>query len=121
MPKRSSAECLNDYRPVALTTIAVKCFEKLVLAHIKTIIPPDLDRHQFAYRVYRSTEDAITTALHVVLTHLGKPYVRLLFVDFSSVFNTVILYKLINKLNILGSTPLCVTGSWTFSQADLSR
>ena len=38
----------------------------------------------------RSTEDAVSLALHTALTHLQHPntYVRILFVDFSSAFNT---------------------------------
>ncbi|KAI4889068.1 hypothetical protein NFI96_002040 [Prochilodus magdalenae] len=45
VPKKSVVKCLNDYRPVALTPIVMKCFERLVLSHIKAIIPPDLDQH----------------------------------------------------------------------------
>lgn len=33
MPKQSKINSLNDYRPVALTSIVVKCFERLVLKH----------------------------------------------------------------------------------------
>jgi hypothetical protein len=53
VPKNTKVTCLNDYRPVALTSIAMKCFEKLVMAHIKTIIPETLDPLQFAYSPYR--------------------------------------------------------------------
>ncbi|KAI3369607.1 hypothetical protein L3Q82_025325, partial [Scortum barcoo] len=88
----------------------MKCFERLVLlAHLKTCLPPTLDPHQFAYRSNRSTEDAVSTALHCVLSHLENKntYARMLFVDFSSAFNTVIPSKLITKLGDLGiSTPL---------------
>ena len=38
VPKNTEATCLNDYRPVVLTSIAMKCFERLVMAHINTII-----------------------------------------------------------------------------------
>lgn len=38
VPKKSTESCLNDYRPVALTPIITKCFERLVLSHIKTAI-----------------------------------------------------------------------------------
>ncbi|TWW73566.1 hypothetical protein D4764_15G0009600 [Takifugu flavidus] len=38
VPKHSKLMCLNDYRPVALTSIIMKCFEGLVLAHLKLII-----------------------------------------------------------------------------------
>ncbi|KAI3371624.1 hypothetical protein L3Q82_024192, partial [Scortum barcoo] len=70
----------------------------------KIIIPAGLDQYQFAYRENRSTEDAVSIALHTALTHLQLPntYVRMLFVDFSSAFNTVIPDKLVLKLHNLG-------------------
>ncbi|KAI4891767.1 hypothetical protein NFI96_002517 [Prochilodus magdalenae] len=104
VPKKSSVSCLNDYRPVALTPIIMKCFERLVMRHIKTLLPPSLDPLQFAYRPNRSTDDAISTTLHLALTHLDNrdTYVRMLFIDFSSAFNTIIPQHLIGKLNLLG-------------------
>ncbi|KAI3359381.1 hypothetical protein L3Q82_002885 [Scortum barcoo] len=91
VPKNSKPSSLNDYRPVALTPIITKCFERLVLAHLKSCLPPTLDPHQFAYRQNRSTEDAVSIALHSVLSHLDNKNTyaaRLLFIDFSSAFNT---------------------------------
>ncbi|KAI4882104.1 hypothetical protein NFI96_000101 [Prochilodus magdalenae] len=104
VPKHPTASVLNDFRPVALTPIISKCFERLVLSHLKSCLPATLDPHQFAYRGNRSTEDAISTALHTALTHLDcqNSYVRMLFIDFSAAFNTVIPSKLISKLNHLG-------------------
>ncbi|KAI4885370.1 hypothetical protein NFI96_008195 [Prochilodus magdalenae] len=104
VPKKSSVSCLNDYRPIALTPIIMKCFERLVLRHIKTLLPPSLDPLQFAYRPNHSTDDAISTTLHLALTHLDNrdTYVRMLFIDFSSAFNTIIPQHLIGKLNLLG-------------------
>ncbi|KAI3360591.1 hypothetical protein L3Q82_002453 [Scortum barcoo] len=104
VPKKSAVTCLNDYRPVALTPVIMKCFERIVLKHIKDIIPAGLNQYQFAYRENRSTEDAVSITLHTALTHLQLPntYVRMLFVDFSSAFNTVIPDKLILKLHNLG-------------------
>jgi hypothetical protein len=82
----------------------IKCFERLVMAHINTIIPETLDPLQFAYRPKRSTDDAISIALHTALSHLNKrnTYVRMLFIDYSSAFNTIVPSKLINKLRTLG-------------------
>ncbi|KAF7642598.1 hypothetical protein LDENG_00255210 [Lucifuga dentata] len=82
----------------------MKCFEKLGLRHIKATLPPTLDQHQFAYRANRSTEDAINIALHTALSHLEHPgiYVRLLFLDFSSAFNTIIPSRMETKLLSLG-------------------
>ena len=41
VPKKAKITCLNDYRPVALTSVAMKYFERLVMAHINTIMPTD--------------------------------------------------------------------------------
>ena len=95
---------------MALTPIMMKCFERLVMKNIKEALPASLDPLQFAYRSNRSTDDTITQALHAVLTHLDKPgtYARMLFIDFSSAFNTIIPQQLIEKLLQLGlDTSLC--------------
>ncbi len=108
VPKKSPVSCLNDYRPIALTPIMMKCFERLVMQKIKNSLPNTLD--QFAYRPNRSTDDAISSTLHLALTHLENKdsYVRMLFIDFSSAFNTIIPQQLINKLNLLGlNNSLC--------------
>ncbi len=78
--------------------------------HIKSRLPNTLDPFQFAYHPNRSTDDAISTTLHLALTHLEQKdsYVRMLFIDFSSAFNTIIPQQLIHKLNLLGlNTSLC--------------
>ncbi|KAK3522299.1 hypothetical protein QTP86_001899 [Hemibagrus guttatus] len=43
VPKKSPVFCLSDYRPVALTPIVMKCFERLFMRHIKNLLPPSLD------------------------------------------------------------------------------
>ena len=100
--KKTAVSSLNDYHPVALTLIITKCFEI-------SSLPPALDSHQFAYRANRSTEDAIATALHPSLSHLEHQvrYARP-FVDFSSVFNTILPHRLVPKLTALGlSSSIC--------------
>ncbi|KAK3523195.1 hypothetical protein QTP86_021749, partial [Hemibagrus guttatus] len=47
--KKSTVSCLINYHPFALTPIMMKCFERLVMRHIKTQLPPSLDPLQFAY------------------------------------------------------------------------
>ncbi len=39
IPKKNKITCLNDWRPVALTPIFSKCFEKLVREHICSVLP----------------------------------------------------------------------------------
>ena len=104
VPKKSKVTCLNDYRPVALTPVVMKCFERLIMAQINSYLDKNLDPLQFAYRHNRSTVDAISLALHSALDHLDNKnsYVRLLFIDYSSAFNTIIPSKLVTKLAELG-------------------
>ncbi|KAK3512236.1 hypothetical protein QTP70_001090 [Hemibagrus guttatus] len=103
IPKKPKITGLNDYRPVALTSVVMKSFERLVLAYLKNITGPLLDPLQFAYRANRSVDDAVNMGLHFNLQHLDKSgtYVRLLFVDFSSAFNTIIPTLLQTKLTQL--------------------
>ncbi|KAK3512114.1 hypothetical protein QTP70_031148, partial [Hemibagrus guttatus] len=104
LPKKSHMFSLSDYRPVALTPVVMKCFEKLVWSHITSLLPASFNSHQFAYRGNRSTEDAVATAFHAALSHLEKQgsYVRMLFVDYSSAFNTILSHILVGKLEDLG-------------------
>ncbi len=70
-----------------------------------------MDPLQVAYRPNRSTDDAISQVLHSSLTHIDSKngnYVRLLFIDYSSAFNTIVPTKLAVKLSDLGlNTSLC--------------
>jgi hypothetical protein len=110
VPKESKVTYLNDYHPVALTSVAMKCFERLVMARINSILLDILDPLQFVYRPNRSTDDAISIVLHTAFSHLDKrnTYVRMLFIDYSSAFNTLVPMKLITKLRTLGlNASLC--------------
>ncbi len=111
VPKNNKPSCLNDYRPVSLTSIFMKVFERLVKNYICSFIPDTLDPLQFAYSPNRSTEDAISHILHSSLTHIDRKngnYVRLLFIDYSSAFNTIVPSKLASKLIDLGlNSSLC--------------
>ena len=112
VPKKPSIASLNDYRPVALTSVVMKVFERLVLRSLKEATDHQLDPHQFAYRANRSVDDAVAPlALHHILQHLetSGTHARVLFVDFSSAFNTIIPQKLFNKLIHMGvERSLCV-------------
>ncbi len=64
---------------------------------------------QFVYRANRSMDDAVNMGLHFILQHLDRPgtYVRILFVDFNSAFNTIIPNHFLPKLTQL-SVPTSV-------------
>ena len=115
VPKKLTTVSHKEYHPVALTPIITKCLEGLVFNHIRSCLPPSFDLHQFAYRVDRSTEDAIAITLHTALSHLKhrESYFRMLFVDYSLAFNTVIPDILVSKLSDLGLPPLTCSSSPT--------
>lgn len=102
VPKKPNPAGPSDFRPVALMPIVMKCFECLVMQHIKICLPADLDHLQFACRTNRCTEDAISTLYHLTLSYLEQKntYARLLFINFSSAFNTIIPQQLVEKLQL---------------------
>ncbi|KAL0193320.1 hypothetical protein M9458_011616, partial [Cirrhinus mrigala] len=73
-PKKPKITGPNDYRPVALTSVVMKAFEKLVLAYLKDITGPLLDSFQFAYRANSSAFNTIMPDLPSdKLTQLSVP------------------------------------------------
>ena len=92
----------NDLRPVTLTAVMSKCFERCVLPLISNCTKPHMDNLQFAYQTERSTEDALTYVIHILCQHLdqGSNYARCLFIDYSSAFNTMQPHVLIDKLDV---------------------
>ncbi len=77
---------------------------------IKKGIDFSIDPHQYAYKRNRCTADTISYVVHLARTHLENrdSFVRLLFLDFSSAFNTIILQILVHQLEALRLSPaLC--------------
>ncbi|KAK3506587.1 hypothetical protein QTP70_010160, partial [Hemibagrus guttatus] len=90
IPKKPKITGLNDYRPVALTSVVMKSFERLVLAYLKNITGPLLDPLQFAYRANRFVDDAVNMGLHFILQHLDKSGTYLLkFADDTTVIGLI--------------------------------
>lgn len=98
IPKAKGASTAKDFRPVALTSVIAKVFEKLLL---RFITPYITDPTQFAYRSQRCTEDALMLLLDTVSHHLdadSKNYVRCVYIDFTSAFNTISPATLVSKM-----------------------
>lgn len=100
VPKIKIPLVMNDLRPVALTSVLMKCFEVIVKRRLCDQVRQQMDSLQFAYREKRCVEDAVTTLLDSVCSHLDKTktYTRILFIDFSSAFNTIQPHVLLRKL-----------------------
>ena len=67
-------------------------------------MPETLDPLLFAYCPNKSTDDAISIALCTAISLLDKrnTYVRMLFIDYSSAFNTIVPTNVITKQRTLG-------------------
>jgi len=116
LPKNNNPRELNDLRPVALTSTAIKCFEKIILKQLSCEVTASLDPNQFAYRAERGVEDALLTLTNNIYVHLeqAKSLVKIVFIDFSSAFNTIQPHLMVKKLVHLGVNPRLVL--WIFDE-----
>ena len=53
VPKKPNAKILNDFRPVALTSVLCKCMERVVCNQLTPSVADHMDSFQFAYRARR--------------------------------------------------------------------
>jgi hypothetical protein len=69
----------QNLKKSGLSLRSFKCFERLVMANMTSIIPGP---HQFANHPSRAIDDTILIALHTPLTHQDKrnTYVRMLII-----------------------------------------
>ena len=112
VPKKSNPTCYNDYRPIALTSIIMKCLERLVKNILCEQVKPYTDCYQFAYCKNRCVEDCTLSLIDYVLQHVDKSnskdhkyFVKILYVDFSSAFNTIQPHILMQKLSVMNVNP----------------
>jgi hypothetical protein len=119
VPKVKIPQVKNDLRPVALTSVLMKCLESFVKKYLCKQVQHVCDKLQFAYRARRSVDDAVITLLDSVCSHLDKSrtYSRILFIDFSSAFNTIKPHIMIRKLYDMNVN--CNLIKWIFSYLTL--
>ena len=100
IPKVRNPTVQNHYRPIALTSNIMKTFERLIKIRLLAHCSSAMDINQFAYKEGRSTKDACATLDFIVRRHVDTPnnFVRILFVDFTSAFNTISPARLVDKL-----------------------
>ena len=110
IPKKLHAKELNDFRPVALTSILCKTLERIICKQITISVADQLDPLQFAYRANRSVDDATLTIENLITRHLDQSdtFVRILMMDFSSAFNTLQPHLLLTRLLELNLSPSLV-------------
>ena len=85
-----------------------KCLERILLIQLLPEIEDNLDPYQFSYRKNKSSEDANLLYNNLVVEHLKNEnaYVRSVFIDFGSAFNTLKPDIVINKLRTINVSPI---------------
>ena len=107
IPKVSKPRELQDFRPVALTSLVVKNIEKIIKDEVLALVEGKLDLLQFAYQPGKGVDDAKLFILDTLFKHLETPksHARLLFADFSSAFNKMLPHVLIERLSSYFNLP----------------
>ena len=72
VPKNNKVGSMNDLRLVALTSVAFKTCERIVLPQFESFIHDSLDPFQFTYQSIRSCEDALLVTINEVTSHLDS-------------------------------------------------
>ena len=72
-PKKPSCKELHDYRPIALTSVVIKCLERFILRRLLWQTQDHLDPLQFAYKYNKGTNEATVLIAHDIREHLEKP------------------------------------------------
>ncbi len=85
-----------------LTCVIMKCLKHIIKRHLFDSFVHQLikDKLQFAYSQNRSFQDAVLTLFNQTCEHLESKnsQIRILFVDFSSTFNTIQPHVLLKKM-----------------------
>lgn len=107
VPKVPRPTGMKDYRPVALTSVIMRTLERLLLRLLRPQVEQALDPLQFGYQENMGVDDAVIFMLHQSLSFLERTgrYVRLMFFDFTSAFNTIQPHLLKGKLERMGVEP----------------
>ncbi|KAL5265305.1 hypothetical protein ACHWQZ_G006143 [Mnemiopsis leidyi] len=127
--KGSKSDPLN-YRPVSLTCILCKVYEKLVREHLLDFLEDRISKHQHGFVKGKSCLSNLLETFDNILDLLdeGVP-VDLLYFDFSKAFDTVPHFRLLSKLEGFGikgkvleiikdflterTMRVCVEGQWS--------
>ena len=104
IPKGSSScPSPNDYRPISITPILSKIFERLLAKRLSVFLKPFLPETQFGFRKGLGTSDALLLLVHEVQSALDRNCEsRLVSLDFSAAFDTVNHKGLLFKLKSVG-------------------
>ena len=106
IPKGSScSQYLSDYRPISITPVLSKIYEKLLSKKLSKYVEDSnvLPDTQFGFRRGLGTADALLTLIHDLQSGLdSRSEARVISLDFSSAFDLVSHDALLFKLGSIG-------------------
>ena len=113
------AELLGSYRPISLTSVVSKCFERMIKERLMHWLEKNkkLNKFQSGFRKQHSTEDQIIRIAQKIADGMNqrKPPKRsvMVLIDFARAFDTVPHVGILSKLTELGTPSKIV--KWTKS------
>lgn len=116
IPKETPFNACNQLRPISITDIIIRLFEKLVYKQeLSTVLKSSIGCDQFAYKEGHNTTMALIKCYHKWLGWLDKDmdFVRVFTFDFSKAFDMVSHNIVCSKLKALGINPYIV--NWIIS------
>ena len=104
IPKETNMSTLNQLRPISVTDVIMRIFERLVLtSYLKKPVVAHVDTNQYAYREKCSTEMALLYNQHFWMKCLDSSadFIRVFSFDFSKAFDYVSHNVVSEKLKIV--------------------
>ena len=69
VPKKPNVKQMNDFRPVALTSILAKCMERIVCTQLVASVAHRMDPLQFASKASKGAEGAYLILVNLIASH----------------------------------------------------
>ncbi len=105
MFKKGNKHSPANYRPISLTSLVVKCLERLVHARIMEFLDVNnkLNRYQHGFRSGHSCQTQLLATTHEWARSLDKrASTHVIYLDFSKAFDSVPHRRLLMKLDCMG-------------------
>ena len=103
--KKGSKTDPSNYRPISLTCIICKVYEKLIRTHILEHVADKITRKQHGFTIGKSCLSNLLESVDFINDMLAKgECVDIFYLDFQKAFDTVPHYRLLEKLSFFGIT-----------------